>query len=226
MIKSLIYKEWLKVRAGYAALFLINLLVIVSISIAIGNKFKFFDAASIYSKAICYQDLFFIDLIYIPLITGLILGIIQYFPEINENKLKLSLHLPMDKNKTLLTMQFYGVLLLLIVFLFDAIAVSIIAGIYFPVEIINSFLIVSLPWFLSGFAVYILISIIFIEPLWSRRILLLIVTAGFISNYFNGVVFVNAIELFSNSYFYFILLTFIISPLILLSGSNYKRGTK
>jgi len=54
----------------------------------------------------------------------------------------------------------------------------------------------------------------------------MIVSAGFINNMFSGIIFVNAIELFSLSLPYFIVLTFILSPLILLSGSNYKRGTK
>jgi hypothetical protein len=226
MIKSIIYKEWIKVRVTFAALFLLNVLVVLSISISTSNKFNFFDAATIYSKAIFYQDLFFIDLMFIPFITGLILGIIQYFPEMNSNRLKLALHLPMNESKTLLSIQFFGLFLLFLIYLIDTLAIATVGGIYFSSEIINGFLLVSLPWYLAGFSVYIMISVIFIEPLWSRRILLMIVSAGFINNMFSGIIFVNAIELFSLSLPYFIVLTFILSPLILLSGSNYKRGTK
>lgn len=226
MIKSIIYKEWIKVRVTFAAILLLNILVVLSISVSISNNFKFFDAASIYSKAIFYQDLFFIDLMFIPFITGLILGIIQYFPEMNANRLKLTLHLPMNESKTLLSIQFFGLALLLLIFLLDTLSIAIVGGIYFSSEIINGFLLVSLPWYLSGFAVYIMISVIFIEPLWSRRVLLIILSAGFINNLFSGIIFVNAIELFSYSLPFFVILTFILSPFILLSGSNYKRGTK
>jgi len=226
MIKSLLYKEWLKVRWSYIGLVLINLIVAVNICVSLYNDFKFYKANQIYDDVLSWAYIFYIDLMYIPLATGLLLGVVQFFPEINSSRLKLTLHLPMSEAKSLLTMQFYGLSLLLILFIVDAVIVSLLTSSYFPSEVVNSFLIVSLPWFLAGLTAYIFISLIFVEPSWSRRILLAVVGFGFVNVLFINMIAMGLEAIFSKSYFYFILITVLLTPIILLSGYNYKKGIR
>lgn len=226
MIKSLLYKEWLKVRWSFIGLFLLNLVVVIGICIPIYNDFRFYKANEIFGGVVSWGYLYYIDLMYIPLATGILLGIVQFFPEINSNRLKLSLHLPMKESKTLFTMQLGGIFLLLFIFVIDSVTISIFSSFYFPAEVIGSYIIVSLPWFLAGFTAYIFIAIIFIEPSWSRRIIYLITGAGFVAIYYDTFSFMGFSWIFSKSYPYFILITILLSPIILLSGNNYKRGIK
>jgi len=226
MIKSLLYKEWLKVRWSYIGLILINLIVVVNICVSLFNDFKFYKQNQIYDGVLSWGYVFYIDLMYIPLATGLLLSVVQFFPEINSSRLKLTLHLPMKEGKSLLTMQFYGLSLLMLIFFIDAGIISILTSAYFPIEVVKNFLIVSLPWFLAGLTAYIFISLIFVEPSWSRRILLAIVGVGFVNLLFSNIIAMGIEAIFSKSYFYFILITFLLTPIILLAGYNYKKGIR
>lgn len=226
MIKSLLYKEWLKVRWSYIGLFLLNLIVAANICVSLYNDFRFYKPSQIYDGVLSWAYIFYSDLMYIPLATGLLLGIVQFFPEINSSRLKLTLHLPMKESKALLSMQFYGLSLLMIIFITDAVIISILTSIYFPSEVMISFLIASLPWFLAGFTAYIFISLIFVEPAWSRRILLAVIGFGFVSILFINIIYFALEAIFSKSYFYFVLITILLTPIILISGYNYKKGIR
>lgn len=226
MIKSLLYKEWLKVRWSYIGLVLINLIVVVNICVSLYNDFRFYKPSQIYDGVLSWGYVFYIDLMYIPFATGLLLGIVQFFPEINSSRLKLTIHLPMKEGKSLLTMQWYGLGLLILLFIVDTVIVSLLTSNYFPVEVVNSFLMVSLPWFLAGLTAYIFIALIFVEPSWSRRILLAIVGVGFVNLLFSNIVAMGIEAIFSKSYFYFILISFLLTPIILLAGYNYKKGIR
>jgi hypothetical protein len=226
MIKSLLYKEWLKVRWSFIGFLMLNLLAVINICVPIYNDFKFYKANEVFGGVVSWGYIYYIDLMYIPLATGILLAIVQFFPELNSNRLKLSLHLPMKESKSLLSMQWFGLLLLICIFLVDSLIIGIFSSGYFPSEVIRSYLIVSLPWFLAGFTGYIFISIIFIEPSWSRRIMYLVVGAGFVALYYDTFTFMGFSWIFSKSYPYFILITILLSPIILFSGNNYKRGIK
>jgi len=132
----------------------------------------------------------------------------------------------MKENKSLSVMQWYGLSLLICLFILDSVLISIFTTIYFPSDVISIYLIVSLPWFLAGLTGYIFISIIFIEPSWSRRIFYGIIGAGFISWFFDTFTPMGLGFVFSKSYPYFILITILLTPIILLSGNNYKKGIK
>jgi hypothetical protein len=226
MIKSLIYKEWLKVRWTLIALAAINLLVVASICVSIANAFGFIDAGKLYSDAASLQNLFYYDLLYIPFLTGLLLGIVQFYPEINSSRIKLTLHLPMKESKSLMTMQFFGIVSMLLVFATDAIILLWFSSKYFPSEIISGMFISILPWLLAGFVIYIFITIIFVDTSWSRRIVIGLTGLAFVNNYYLGTMFGGTIYSYSESWFYFVIMIIIISPLLLWSGNNYKRGVK
>ena len=226
MVKSLLYKEWLKVRWSYIGLVLLNLVVVISICVSLFNDFKFYKANQIFDGVLSWGYIFYVDLMYIPLATGILLGVVQFFPEINSSRLKLTLHLPMKESKSLLAMQWYGLCLLFAIFILDAIVITFLTSTYFPLEIVSSFLMVTIPWFLSGFTGYIFISFIFIEPSWSRRVILALIGFGFVNLYYGNFTIMGLIAIFSRSYFSFIIVTLIITPIILNSGFNYKRGIR
>jgi len=226
MLKSLMYKEWLKVRWSYIGLVLLNMIVVINICISLFNAFKFYEANQVYDGVLSWGYVFYIDLMYIPLATGILLGVVQFFPEINSSRLKLTLHLPIKEIKSLLTIQWYGLSLLMIIFLADAVVISVMTFAYFPSEVVSSFLILSLPWFLAGLTAYIFIALVSIEPAWSRRIMLAVVGVGFVNLLFSNIISMGVETLFSKSYLYFIVITLILTLIILLSGYNYKKGIR
>ena len=59
------------------------------------------------------KDAIFIDLLqFVPLLTGILLAAVQFFPEMQRKCLKLTLHLPYSQKKMVMAMLAFGVLLL------------------------------------------------------------------------------------------------------------------
>jgi len=220
MFKAILYKEWLKVRWAYIAMLLVSLLVLVYIWMTVSKQIEFNEAKTMWSVIIFRKYKFFSDLQYIPLVIGFIVGIAQYAPEALQSRLKLTLHLPVKENKILIQMLFAGFVLIGLLFLFIEIFLTIITGIYFPSEIVSDMLTTIYPWILSGFAVYFAIGSIFVEPVWSRRITLIITSIALISILFTtGDFTFSALLLLT-------IVTFIIPFWTILTGYNFKRGIK
>lgn len=226
MLKSLIYKEWLKVRWTFIGIALINVFIIISIGVSLANAFSMMDASKIYADTAAMQGLFYFDFRYIPLISGLLLGIVQFYPEINSSRIKLTLHLPMTESKSLMSMQLFGIGSLVLIFLVDAIILLNFSLKYFPGEIVDGITITILPWILSGLVIYIFVTIVFVEPSWSRRVIIGFTGLAFVDIYHLGTIFGGTVYTYSRSWWMFVLFLFLISPLILWSGNNYKRGVK
>ena len=122
------------------------------------------------------RDVIFIDLqMYIPLIIGILLAIVQFVPEIQQSRLKLTLHLPYPHYRIIAVMLLYGILVLLVCFVFNFIFMSvyfigILAG-----ELVKHILMTALTWYIAGFTGYLLTAWICLEPTWKRRILNIVI---------------------------------------------------
>ncbi|MBA4406782.1 hypothetical protein C0389_05860 [bacterium] len=220
MFKSLVYKEWLKIRWIVIGLALINCLMLINIYLDLANTFKIFTANVVVGQFQTYEIVFYSDTKYILLLTGLLFGVFQFFPEINQTRLKLTFHLPVKENKLMLQMTLVGVSLLVIIFVIDALGLSLICLKYLPKEFFESMLITTLPWYIGSICAYIWIMIIFIEPNWTKRIISIFIALGVVSLFYAG----DGFGKYSPSIFYFILLTLLSSTIIFLSAYNFKRG--
>ena len=220
MYKAIFYKEWLKIRWIYFAMSAVSLLILGYILLNISHDLKFIKAPSYLYQVIFMGAKFYSIYMYIPLLTGLVIAISQFVPEVHSSRLKLTLHLPENENKILIEMISVGFLFLILLFLFSIIVLAIIVRIYFPTEIVNSVLYTSSPWFIAGIAVYFAVSMIIIEPIWSRRILYFLITYGFTNTLFKSYWY----NLYDRSLPLYILFTLFFSISILLSGYRFKKG--
>jgi len=102
MFKSLIFKEWLKIRWASAAVFLVFLLMLGYIYINTAYYMRFIEPTGMWYNVVIRGMIFYGGLyIYLPLFAGILIGITQFVPEIIANRLKLTLHLPMKENTIL-----------------------------------------------------------------------------------------------------------------------------
>jgi hypothetical protein len=108
---------------------------------------------------------------YLPLLSGALLAITQYVPELQYKRLKLTLHLPLNETKILLTMLCYGISIILLFILIILPVLLLGLSIYFPAEIVHAAFYRILPWFLAGLAAYLITSWVCLEPQWKQRIL-------------------------------------------------------
>lgn len=165
MWKSIIYKEWLKVRWIWLIVTVIGLMVAVNIYMRVSHDILFTEANN-YWYGILFQGFqYFKFLKYIPLL-GLVFAIAQYFPETVNKRIKLTFHLPVKENKALLVMMLFGTVCLFITYLIIFLTFYVTSTIYLPAEIIGAAVISIIPWILAGFVVYYFVSLIVMEPIW------------------------------------------------------------
>jgi hypothetical protein len=220
MFRSLVFKEWLKIRWIFVGLAIINCLVDINIYFDLANMFKTYSANVVVGQFQFYEIVYYTDIKYILLLTGLILAVFQFFPEINQSRLKLTFHLPVKENKLIFQMTGFGVILLVAIFLIDLISLSIISIKYLPKEFFDSMLTTTLPWYLGSICTYVWVVIIFVEPNWIKRIISIFIAVGTVNLFYAG----EGYSKYSPSILFFILLTALCGTIIFLSAYNFKRG--
>jgi hypothetical protein len=218
MYNALIYKEWLKIRWAFWGMTLFSLLVLTYILLNLSYDMELMTPKGLWGYVILLNYPFFSDLQYIPVVAGIVLAFAQFTPEMNSSRLKLTLHLPVKENALLLQMISIGFFLLLGLFILIAILIGAVTSHYFPVEVISFTLNTCFPWLAGGLAAYFLSATVIIEPIWSRRLILIPFSLGFID------LFVSI----GNPHFqlqaFFLLSALLTSILMLFPAYHFKRG--
>ncbi len=170
MWKSMFFKEWLKIRLIFILAIVCGTLILLGIYLNVRHTFQMADANEYWNAIINGGHIYYGLFRFVPLLVGLSMGIAQYYPETYENRLKLTLHLPLHEEKSVSLMVIPGTLALLAVFSV-LLAVFIIPGtFFFPREIVVLSIHQIIPWFLAGFAIYYVVPLTIIEPQWKFKI--------------------------------------------------------
>ncbi len=220
MIKSVLFKEWLKMKNAFWGLLGLWALVSLYIYFDIAYNLKFFEASILWYNITFLGMKFYEVVFYIPILTGLILGITQYLPEITEKRLKLTLHLPVNESKMLLVMSGVGSIMLLVIYIISLTFLVIVSSYYFPKEITNSMLITIAPWYLAGLILYFSTSMIILEPIWKRRLLYTPIVLGFIFLLMDD----RPYNLYEKSLLKYSILAIFFFFGVLITGFRFKRG--
>ena len=171
MRKAIIYKEWIKVRlftplavsvlAGFTAYALLR----------IGRMYAFNGAGSVWLAVLDRNAVLIDNLKYLPALLGLLLGLVQFVPEMQQNRLKLTLHLPCPELRMIGAMLLYGVLLLGALFAVSLGVLFVAFRAVLAPELVRHILLTAAPWYAAGIAAYLLAAWICLEPTWRRRLL-------------------------------------------------------
>lgn len=126
---------------------------------------------------------FYRPLKFVPLAGGILTGIVQFYPETIDKRIKLTFHLPASENKAMLLMKAMGAgsLFLSLVAIYALFAG--ISAIYFPLQVVIACLISVLPWFLAGLSAYFFVALIILEPIWKYRFFFLVIGSFLLSMY-------------------------------------------
>jgi len=220
MWKSVIYKEWLKIRwftIIYAAL---SMLAISYLFLRVQHDTTFNEAKN-YWYFILFKGFKYFDPIkFIPMVGGLLVSIAQYFPETVNKRIKLTFHLPINENKVLISMMGFGTGCLLAVYIVLLLLFTGISTLYFPSDLIIPAIITVIPWFLAGFVSYYLVALIVLEPVWKYRFLYVLVAATFIPLFFES----GPAAAYKPVNITLALLSIILSIALLFSGYRFRKG--
>ncbi|MFH1214548.1 MAG: hypothetical protein V1681_10690 [Candidatus Neomarinimicrobiota bacterium] len=181
MYKSLLYKEWLKIRYFLLGYCIIFLFIAGYLFLDIRHMLTMGKPIEIWLYIIQYKMLFYRIVKFIPLLGGILMGLTQFGPEMTKNRFRLSFHLPLPEIKMLLFTIGVGSGVFLIINLFFYGGILLVVAKYFASEIVISTAKTILPWFLSGMAGYFSTAAITVEHSWKYRIVLILVAGGLIS---------------------------------------------
>jgi len=160
------------------------------------------------------------DISYLPFITGVIVALVQFYPEINSGRLKLTLHLPVKENKILFLMTAFGGGLVAVLAGINLFLIWMFALSYFPSELANYTTWEVVPSYLAGVISYFAVAAIMVEPVWSRRIPQIIFGAGFIS------ILMGSGDYSTKFVLFYLAAGVLMVFSIFLSGFYFKRGIK
>jgi hypothetical protein len=220
MWKSVLYKEWLKVRWFLIIYAGFGILAVGYIFLNVQHNFTFNEANNYWYQILFMGYQYFSYLKFAPVAGALAIAIAQYFPETVNKRVKLTFHLPINENKVLVMMMLFGTACLIACFGIIFLLFVGLSAVYFPTDIIVAAIISITPWFLSGFAVYFLVALIVLEPVWKYRFLYLIVAAAFVPIFMEfslsgGYAPANPVLL---------VLVLILSIALLFSGYRFRKG--
>lgn len=220
MIKAVLFKEWLKMKWAFWGLLTLWLVVVLYVYIDIVHQLKFYEASVIWYNIVTMGLSYYSIIFYLPALSGLILGISQFVPEITEKRLKLTLHLPIKENKILFSMISIGGLMLFVMYLVSLLGLIFVSSIFYASQITVSMLISIAPWYFAGIVVYFASAMIILEPIWLRKILYLPVALGFT----NLLLEEGWFNLYEKSLVTFFVLSLFFILSVLITGFRFKRG--
>lgn len=184
MIHAILLKEWIKwKRFGLLALFL-NLCFTFYALLRLNRVINFRGVTHLW-EILLIKEVVFIDILqYLPLLTAVLAGIIQFVPEMQQKRLKLTLHLPFPQGRMITTMTGFGLAGISIIFILQYILLSVYLYPILAAELVNRILLTALPWFLAGITAYLFTVWICIEPTWKRRIVDMLIATGTLRIFF------------------------------------------
>lgn len=127
------------------------------------------------------RDLILVDLMrFVPLVIGVCLALAQWLPEMQQKRLKLTLHLPVHYAWSVSVMLLYGLLVLLLTACCNLLLLCAVEAVWLPWELIRHTLLTMLPWYLAGLMGYLLCAWIILEPVARVRIAALCMGAALV----------------------------------------------
>ena len=219
-MQALLYKEWLKLKPYWLLILLGNLAFCGYLFLDIRHQFRVEHAEMLYYQASQIGRLFYADLRYVPLITGIALAVAQFAPEIIKGRLRLSMHLPVPLAPLVLAHIAIGLVALGVVLGLDMAALAITVGVFFPGAFVASALETALPWMLAGVAGYLGGALVMLEPIRRHQVSYLALTVGVVWLFHLS----TRYEAYDRALPGLILLVVLTVPAILLSAIRFRDG--
>lgn len=219
-MKSIIYKEWIKIRWTFLTFLVLGIIALAIVFLKVRHDILFVDAVNFWYSFLFRGFPYFTLLKFLPFVIGLGIAIAQYFPETVDKRIKLTFHLPVQENGILIKMHAFGAACIITMFLSFFLIFIAGSSLFFPSDIIMPSVISITPWFLGGVATYFVVALILLEPIWLYRGLFAIVGGGFITFFYMNA----SIGGYKPILVSLLLLTALSSIVILFSGYRFRKG--
>lgn len=220
MNKMILYKEWLKTRWILLGIALVTAALTAYCFLNLTKVVQIRGAELLWETLVNKETVLTEILRYVPAIAGAILALSQWIPEIQRKRLKLTLHLPYSQTGMLGVITAYGLVVLTVLFVLQAIASAWALSAWVPAELVVRVLRTMAVWYLAGWAAYLFTSALCLEPTWRMRVAVLLVAAGVLR-----LMFLSGVPEAYNGFFPWLLVYVLLSGGLLFSGvARFKEG--
>ena len=184
MYKALLHKEIIKTGRAFWVCLALAIFFTGYAILGINRVIATHDAAHVWLIMLMKDQTFIDSIKYMPLLCGLIIGIAQMTPEMQQRRLKLTLHLPVSPLRLMLTMLMAGIAELILIYLLMIAVIAIYYSGIIAHEMTQSVIFTSFPWFLAGYTAYLFTAAVCLEGTWRRRIVLSLMGTAVVYCYF------------------------------------------
>ena len=174
----ILYKEWLKTRWFLAAAALVLAGATGYALLSVSKTIQINGADKLWAMLLFKETVLIGTLQYIPALLGGLLAAFQFVPETARKRLKLTLHLPFPQGAMIGLMSLYGVLVLTLLFALQTGVLALVLRRWFVSELVARMLLTSVPWLTAGYAAYLWVAALCLEPSWRARIVLLLLLSA------------------------------------------------
>jgi len=171
MYRSIFYKEWIKTGKLVILIAVVFAGGVIYSFISTGQLLRLNGAVNVWESIIMKDIQLLSSMKWLPILTAIALALAQFVPEMHNKRLKLTLHLPLPSTNILFTMFGFGIAVLLSTYLISFSVLLIGLRLWFAPELVLNSFYSGLPWFLSGFSAYALVTWICLEPVWRQRLI-------------------------------------------------------
>lgn len=186
MLGAIVLKEWLKVRWVWGAALVVHLGMLLYLLLALRHQFQVEHSEMIWYWAFELRRLLYTQIQYLPALTGAVIAVAQFGPEMLDGRFRLSLHLPLRGDLLVWSWVGFGALMGGLLALLDAAGLYWIIGLWFPREAAASAVLTALPWLLGGWIAYFAATLALLEPERARRLIYLGLGAAFLALLYQG----------------------------------------
>ena len=179
-MKNIFYKESIKLNRLLISLLIIHIAAVIYVFFRVRVGFVMQEPAFLWLDIMLINGIFYSQLELLIYGSALVIGVMQYYPEFERKRFRLTCHLPVNENKTILTMSTFGVLVVFLLWVIDLIGVFIISNTFFPNEITLAIPLIMFYWLLKAVAIYTFASVVTLEPSWNVKFRLALMLAGFL----------------------------------------------
>jgi hypothetical protein len=186
LFQATLFKEWIKLRLYWALMVIGSTVFAVYLSLRLRHTHAFNDAVAIWNAWIYKGYLFFDSFQYVPLGAGIVLALLQFLPETLNKRIRLVLHLPLGEERVVSHHLLTGILGLTWIIIPALFVFAVTGWIYFPREFQQNLYLTAFPWFLAGYAGYLLTAALLLEDRWKHRVFYLLFASATLRLLFLG----------------------------------------
>jgi hypothetical protein len=181
MLRAIFLKEWLKLRWVGLGLLVLHVAMLGYLFLHLRHQFQIEHSEMIWYWAFELRRLLYGAIMYLPALTGVVIAVAQFGPEMIGGRFRLSLHLPLRADALVWTWVAFGALMGAALSALDAAGLYWSVRAFFPHEAAVSAVLTALPWLLGGWVGYFGATLVLLEPAVPRRVIYLALGLAFLA---------------------------------------------